>query len=79
MNMLYVRLAGDNDFASNTILPFMKTIAPKILLGQGDWETITKAELVSLFNDHIFSFYVLDQADLKDTVRNSSPKTLKII
>lgn len=63
MNRLYVRFAGDNDFFI-TVKAFVMAIAPKILLGE--WENITKEEIVNLFNEHAYSMYALHQSrDIK--------------
>ena len=58
MKRLYVRFAGDNDF-SYTVKAFVKAIAPNIFLNY--WKNITKAQIVSLFNEHAYSLYCLHQ------------------
>ncbi len=55
---IYVRFAGDNDFAQ-TVKAFVKAIAPRIFLGA--WAHISKEDIVNLFNKHAFSLYALYQ------------------
>ena len=57
MNKIYIRFAGDSDYC-NTVMYFVKAIAPRILL---DWSNITKEEIVELFNNHAYSLYCLHQ------------------
>jgi hypothetical protein len=64
-----VRFIGDNDFIY-TVTAFMKAIAPRIF--NDSWKDITKAEIVSLFNEHAYSLYCLHQTwDLKLTEADS--------
>ena len=59
MNKIYIRFAGDSDY-SNTVMHFVKAIAPRILLD--NWSNITKEEIVNLFNNHAYSLYCLHQS-----------------
>jgi hypothetical protein len=59
MNKLYVRMAADNDFIK-TVIPFVKALADKVLLGA--WDDITKEQIVSAFNAHAYSFFRMYQS-----------------
>jgi hypothetical protein len=62
---IFIRLAGDNDFI-NTIVPFVKAIGNIVLIEK---QLLTKTQIVDLFNEHIYSFYVLYQNDGKEHLR----------
>lgn len=70
MTRLFVRYAGDNDFIT-VVTAFVKAIAPRIFLGDGPWESITKAEIVALFNETSGALYMLHQHHSPDVAEIS--------
>ena len=55
---ILIRFSGDNDFI-NTMIPFTKAIGEMVLLEN---IKLSKSDIVSLFNKHGYSFYVMYQS-----------------
>jgi hypothetical protein len=60
MKRLYIRFAGDNDFI-RTVISFVKDLGERVFFD--NWNNITKSEIVSLFNECAFAYFLINQSD----------------